>query len=91
MNIIDLRRCLFKVADQVGPLIRLNNFNKGGSTQAIHVDGKILIAPHGFLAGKETSEEKKSIEKYKQEYASFWSEQLGTGGEFDTKEDKENE
>jgi len=44
MNIIDLRRCLFKVADQVGPLIRLNNFNKGGSTQAIHVDGKILIA-----------------------------------------------
>ena len=34
-------------------------------------DGKILITPHGFLAGKETSEEKKSIEKYKQEYATF--------------------
>jgi len=51
-------------------------------------DGKILIAPHGFLAGKETSEEKKSIEKYKKEYASFWSEQLGFGGEFDIKEEQ---
>ena len=54
-------------------------------------DGKILITPHGFLAGKEITEEKKSIEKYKQEYATFWSEQLGVGGEFDTKEEKENE
>ena len=54
-------------------------------------DGKILIAPHGFLAGRETTEEKKSIEKYKQEYAAFWSEQLGVGGEFDLKIEKDNE
>jgi len=54
-------------------------------------DGKILVTPHGFLPGKDSTEEKKSIEKYKQEYASFWSDQLGVGGEFDTKEEKENE
>ena len=30
--------------------------------------------------------------KFKQEHATFWSEQLGVGGEFDTKEEeKENE
>ena len=54
-------------------------------------DGKILITPHGFIAGRESSEEKKSIDNYKQEHAIFWSEQLGTGGDFDLKIDKENE
>ena len=54
-------------------------------------DGKILITPHGFIAGREASEEKKSIDNYKQEHATFWSEQLGTGGDFDLKIDKENE
>ena len=54
-------------------------------------DGKILITPHGFIAGREASEEKKSIEKYKQENATFWSEQLGVGGDFDLKIEKEND
>ena len=54
-------------------------------------DGKILITPHGFVSGREQVEEKKSIEKYKQEYATFWSAQLGTGGEFDLKIEKEND
>ena len=53
-------------------------------------DGKILITPHGFVSGREPVEEKKSIEKYKQEYATFWTSQLGSGGEFDLKIEKEN-
>ena len=52
-------------------------------------DGKILISPHGFLAAREPAEEKKSIENYKKEYAEFWSSQLGMGGDFDVKEEKE--
>jgi len=32
-------------------------------------DGKIIVTPHGFLAGKEAAEEKVSIENYKKEYA----------------------
>ena len=54
-------------------------------------DGKILITPHGFIAGREASEEKKSIDNYKQENATFWSEQLGVGGDFDLKIEKEND
>jgi len=52
-------------------------------------DGKILITPHGFISGKESSEEKKSIDIYKSEYSSYWSEQLGTNGGFEIKEEKE--
>ena len=44
-----------------------------------------------FWQAKKLLKKKKSIEKYKQEYASFWSDQLGVGGEFDIKEEKENE
>ena len=40
---------------------------------------------------KDSEEEKKSIEKYKQENATFWSEQLGVGGDFDLKIEKEND
>tara|TARA_R110000851_G_scaffold17980_2_gene56714 strand:- start:2954 stop:3958 length:1005 start_codon:yes stop_codon:yes gene_type:complete len=54
-------------------------------------DGKILITPHGFVSGREPIEEKKSIDNYKQEHATFWSEQLGTGGDFDLKIEKEND
>ena len=35
--------------------------------------------------------QKKTIEKYKQEHATFWSEQLGAGGDFDLKIEKEND
>jgi len=27
-------------------------------------DGRIIVTPHGFLPGKDTTEEKSSIEKY---------------------------
>jgi hypothetical protein len=51
-------------------------------------DGKIIVTPHGFLAGKEASEEKASIEKYKKEYAEYWKTILGVDGDFDLKEEK---
>jgi hypothetical protein len=52
-------------------------------------DGKIIVTPHGFIAGKEASEEKASIEAYKKEYADYWKEIIGTEGDFDLKEEKE--
>ena len=53
-------------------------------------DGRIIVTPHGFLAGKETTEEKASIEKYKKEYAEYWKDIIGTDGDFDLKEEKED-
>ena len=51
-------------------------------------DGKILVTPHGFLSGKEASEEKKSIEQYKSEYADYWKDIIGADGNFELKEEK---
>jgi hypothetical protein len=48
------------------------------------------VTPHGFLAGKEAAEEKVSIEKYKTEHAEYWKEIIGTDGDFDLKEEKED-
>jgi hypothetical protein len=42
------------------------------------------------LAGKEASEEKASIEKYKKEYAEYWKDIIGTDGDFDLKEERED-
>jgi hypothetical protein len=53
-------------------------------------DGKIIVTPHGFLAGKDAAEEKVSIEKYKTEHAEYWKEIIGTDGDFDLKEEKED-
>jgi hypothetical protein len=53
-------------------------------------DGKIIVTPHGFLAGKEASEEKVSIESYKKEYADYWKDIIGSDGEFTLKEEKED-
>ena len=53
-------------------------------------DGKIIVTPHGFLAGKEAAEEKVSIENYKKEYADYWKDIIGTDGDFDLKEEKED-
>ena len=53
-------------------------------------DGRIIVTPHGFLAGKEASEEKASIEKYKKEYAEYWKDIIGTDGDFDLKEERED-
>jgi hypothetical protein len=52
-------------------------------------DGKIIVTPHGFLAGKDSSEEKASIEKYKKEYADYWKEIIGVDGGFDLQDEEE--
>jgi hypothetical protein len=54
-------------------------------------DGKIIVTPHGFLAGKDSTEEKSNIEKYKKEYADYWKEIIGADGDFDLKEEEEKE
>ena len=51
-------------------------------------DGKIIITPHGFLAGKDPAEEKKSIEKYKGEQSEYWKNVIGTDCEFKLVEEK---
>jgi len=50
-------------------------------------DGRILVTAHGFLAGKDSSEEKKSIEQYKAENAEYWKDIIGTGSDFKLEED----
>jgi len=45
-------------------------------------DGKLLVTPHGFLRGKDSTEEKKSVEQYKSDNSEFWAKQLGTDGDF---------
>jgi hypothetical protein len=50
-------------------------------------DGKIIVTPHGFLSGKDTSEEKSSIEKYKKEYSEYWKTIIGSDSDFILKEE----
>ena len=45
-------------------------------------DGKILVTAHGFMKGKDSTEEKKSVEEYKSENSDFWKKQLGIDGDF---------
>ena len=52
-------------------------------------DGKIIVTPHGFLSGKDSTEEKASVERYKKEYAEYWKDVIGSEGDFDLKEEKE--
>jgi hypothetical protein len=52
-------------------------------------DGKIIVTPHGFLPGKDSAEEKSSIEKYKKEYADYWKDVIGVDGDFDLQSEKE--
>jgi hypothetical protein len=54
-------------------------------------DGRIIVTPHGFLHGKDSAEEKESIEKYKKEHSEYWKDILGVDGEFDLKYDREEE
>jgi hypothetical protein len=54
-------------------------------------DGKIIVTPHGFLAGKDSIEEKSNIEKYKKEYADYWKDIIGVDGDFDLKEEFEED
>jgi hypothetical protein len=53
-------------------------------------DGKIIVTPHGFLSGKDATEEKTSIEKYKKEYADYWKKIIGTDGDFTLREEKDD-
>jgi hypothetical protein len=50
-------------------------------------DGKIIVTPHGFLSGKDSAEEKSSIEKYKKEYSEYWKNIIGTDSDFTLKEE----
>jgi hypothetical protein len=52
-------------------------------------DGKIIVTPHGFLAGKETVEEKASIEAYKKEHSDYWKEIIGSDGDFSLVDEKD--
>jgi len=52
-------------------------------------DGKILVTPHGFLAGKDSTEEKKSIEQYKSEQSLYWKDIIGMGSDFSLVEEKD--
>lgn len=52
-------------------------------------DGKIIVTPHGFLAGKDATEEKASIEAYKKEHADYWKEIIGVDGDFELSESAE--
>jgi hypothetical protein len=52
-------------------------------------DGKIIVTPHGFLAGKETIEEKASIEAYKKEHSDYWKEIIGSDGDFSLVDEKD--
>jgi len=45
-------------------------------------DGKILVTAHGFMKGKDSSEEKKSIEKYKSEHSEYWKNIIGSDGDY---------
>ena len=54
-------------------------------------DGRIIVTPHGFISGKDTTEEKSSIEKYKKDYSEYWKNILGAEGDFDLKEEKSEE
>ena len=78
----DKRSIKFAIRSKVSVL--KNHINGLG-----YEDGRIIVTPHGFLAGKDSTEEKSNIEKYKKEYADYWKEIIGTDGDFDLKEEKE--
>ena len=50
-------------------------------------DGRILVTAHGFLAGKDSKEEKKSLEQYMSEHSEYWKDIIGIGSDFKLEED----
>lgn len=78
----DKRKVKFAVRTKVS--VMKNHINGLG-----YEDGKIIVTPHGFLAGKESTEEKKSIEVYKSEQAEYWKKVIGTEGDYKLEEVKE--
>ena len=79
----DKRKVKFAVRTKVS--VMKNHINGLG-----YEDGKIIVTPHGFLAGKEAVEEKKSIETYKSEQSEYWKEVIGADGDFKLEDVKED-
>jgi hypothetical protein len=61
-----------KIATRTKISIMKNHINGLG-----YEDGRILVTSHGFMPGREDSEEKKSIEDYKKESGDYISKMLG--------------
>ena len=61
-----------KIATRTKISIMKNHINGLG-----YEDGRILVTSHGFMPGREDSEEKKSIEDYKKENGDYISKMLG--------------
>ena len=61
-----------KIATRTKISIMKNHVNGLG-----YEDGRILVTSHGFMPGREDSEEKKSIEDYKKENGDYISKMLG--------------
>jgi hypothetical protein len=40
------------------------------------------VTPHGFLKGKDQTEEKKSVLDYKTQNAEYWSKLIGSEGDY---------
>ena len=60
-----------KIASRTKISIKKNHINGLG-----YEDGRILVTPHGFMHGKDDSEEKKSIEEFKKEHGDYISKML---------------
>jgi RecA/RadA recombinase len=61
-----------KIATRTKISIMKNHINGLG-----YEDGRILVTSHGFMAGREEGEEKKSLEDYKKESGDYISKMLG--------------
>ena len=79
----DKRSVKFAVRSKVS--VMKNHINGLG-----YDDGRIIVTPHGFLAGKDSAEEKASIEAYKKDYADYWKDIIGAEGDFTLTEEKED-
>lgn len=60
-----------KIASRTKISIKKNHINGLG-----YEDGRILVTPHGFMHGRDDSEEKKSIEEFKKEHGDYISSML---------------
>ena len=61
-----------KIATRTKISLMKNHINGLG-----YEDGRILVTSHGFMAGREEGEEKKSLEEYKKESGDYISKMLG--------------
>lgn len=61
-----------KIATRTKISIMKNHINGLG-----YEDGRILVTSHGFMSGREDTDEKKSIEEYKKENGDYISKMLG--------------